>query len=210
MVEYPELPLTPEPLDRYIAATPGRRGKEPSPETRHGRYVALRRLYLFLEKRRRLPVDSYGPINPFRMIDPPRVPDKVADSLDISELQRVVDACRTPQEQALIGLLSDCGLRNNEIVTLTRENVGDEFITIKGKTGQKTIDITPELRDTLRMMSASGRVFTRPTDGKPYSKYGIWRLTSSILERAGIKKRHMGPHLFRHTFGRQSSVGGPA
>jgi site-specific recombinase XerD len=28
------------------------------------------------------------------------------------------------------------------------------------------------------------------------------------LERAGIKKRHMGLHLFRHTFGRQFIAGG--
>lgn len=198
---YSELPLDPETVEKYIFAVTS------SPEHRHGRFRALRALYHFLELRHRLPVDNWGVVNPVRQIKSPKVPRKLPASLDIPELQALINACQTPQDQALIALLSDCGLRAGEIVSLTRERIGEDFIKVTGKTGERDVSISPQLRDILLSLVPSGPVFLNPW-GKPFNADGIYFQIHQLLTRAGIKKRHMGPHLLRHTFGRQSIAAG--
>lgn len=200
--EFPELPLKPEPIEKHIFAL------DTTPEYRHGRFRALRVLYLFLERRHRLPVDPrYGVINPIREIKAPKVPRKLPASLDMTELQALINACQTPQEQALIALLADCGIRVGEIVSLTREKIGEDFIFVKGKTGERQVSISPELRDILLALVPSGPVCLNHL-GEPFTESGIYQVIRDLLNRAGIEKRHMGPHLLRHTFGRQSIAAG--
>ena len=201
--EFEELPRKPEPLERHIFAL------QSSPEHRHGRYRAIKVLYYFLERRHRLPVDPrWGVINPIREIKAPKVARKLPATLEISELQAVINACQTPQEQAIIALLADCGLRAGEIVSLTREKVGEDLISVIGKTGERQASISPELRDILLSLVPSGPLFLSPWTGQPMNTWGLYRMTNLLLKRAGIEKRHRGPHLFRHTFGRQFIAGG--
>lgn len=198
---YDELPQKPEPIDQFIYAVPGA-------EHRHGRFRAVRALYYFLEKRRRLPVDPHwGIINPVKQVTPPKVPRKLPASLDMNELQRVINACETLEEKALICLIADCGIRAGEISSLIAERVGQEFIMVRGKTGERQVSISPELRDMLLELAPKGPIFRNPW-GKRLSEDGIYRVIKIVLTRAGIKKRHMGPHMLRHTYGRQAVAAG--
>jgi len=109
-------------------------------------------------------------------------------------------------------VLADTGLRAAEICSLTREKVFDDYAIVQGKTGERQVSISPELRDTLLTMVPSGHIFVRGIGsryrGHPYDTDSLYLVIKKILKRAGINERHMGAHLLRHTHGRQYIAGG--
>ena len=207
---YPELPLTSEQLLKVLYP---RTRKPLSDEWRHGFYRTLKVLYRFLEKKHRLPVNQWGVVNPINDVKVPTPTKKLPASLDASEVQLAIDACQTEKEQACIALLADCGIRVGELVNLKREDIGENaegkgIILVTGKTGERSVPISPQVKDSLLLLEPSGPLFLNMS-GRPYTVSGIYQqIVRPILERAGIKKRHMGPHLFRHTAARQMLVGG--
>jgi len=195
------LPTTPEPLERHIKAIPG------SPELRHGSFRSIRALYRFLERRHRLPIDpQWGVQNPISLINPPRVPRKIPPSLSADEFTRLFAATETDQERALLLLSADCGLRGGEISSLKVESIEDEIIRVKGKTGERQVSISPEVRDTLLAVAPKkGYIFTGRF-GQPIPVDSLRDIVKDLLRRAGIDKGHKGTHMLRHSFGRQSVV----
>jgi len=195
-----ELPITPEPLEQHISSIKG------SPEHRHGSFRAIRALYRFLERRHRLPVDpQWGIQNPVSQMHAPRVPRKLPASLSLDEFTQLFAATENDQERALLLLSADCGLRGGEIASLQVENIGNEFITVYGKTGERQVSISPEVRDTLLAFAPEkGYIFTGRFG--PHTTKTLYHIVKNLLQRAGIKKRHKGTHLLRHSFGRNSLV----
>lgn len=196
-----ELPTKPGPLEQHIKSIEG------SPEHRHGSFRVIRALYNFLEKRHRLPVDpQWGVQNPVKQITAPRVPKKLPASLNADEFIRLFAATENDQERALVELCADCGLRGGEIASLQTENIDEDFIRVKGKTGERQVSISPEVRDTLLAIAPKkGFIFT-DSFGQPATVDSLYNLVKKLLKRAGIQKRHMGTHLLRHSFGRNSLV----
>jgi integrase/recombinase XerD len=214
---FPELPLSPEPIEAFINGLTRRqaaRTKNPrtwsnpdiSPIYRFTMFRALRSLYYFLERRRRLPIDpQWGVMQPFGKngIRAPKYDQhKPPASLSETEILQLWKACDNPRDQALIKLLLDSGPRSGELRSLTRENIGDDYIMVKGKVGQRQIWVNPQLCQELKALVKSGPVF-RDDQGKPLGKMGIYRVIQRLCHKAGIEKEHVGPHMLRHTFGRQ-------
>ena len=198
-----ELPISPEPLEEYIYSF------GPPPEYHHDAFRAIKALYFFLEKRHRLPIDPrWGVQNPIRLISAPRVPKKLPASLSALELQAAFAATKNDMERALILLCADCGVRGGEIASLRTEDIEKDLIRVRGKTGERLVSISPEVRATLLSIAPkNGFVFTAPF-GSPYTTTTLYTVVKAILKRAGIEKRHMGTHLLRHTFGRQAVAAG--
>ena len=198
-----ELPVSPEPLEHCIFSF------GPSPEYQHDAFRAIRALYFFLEKRHRLPIDPrWGVQNPIRLIKAPRVPKKLPASLSAPELQKLFAATENDMERAFLLLCADCGLRGGEIASLRAENIELDLIRVQGKTGERLVSISPEVRDTLLAIAPkNGFVFNTPF-GNPYTTATLYKVVKALLERAGIEKRHRGTHLLRHTFGRQAVAAG--
>lgn len=130
----------------------------------------------------------------------------------MAELEKVISATENDQEIALIQLVIDCGMRVGEIVSIEKENIGEEFILVKGKTGERQVSVSPSVRDQLLALVPSGPVFIRGIGskyrGQPHDEESLYFVVNRILKRAGIHKTHMGAHLLRHTFGRQSVAAG--
>lgn len=61
-----------------------------------------------------------------------------------------------------------------------------------------------EIRDAfLELNGSGGTAFANlfcDRHGNPYTASGVWAMVKSTLESIGVKKRHMGPHVLRHTF----------
>jgi len=136
------------------------------------------------------------------------------------------------RNRTIVGLLYWCGMRREEVATLDMRDIDydQRALTITSGKGdkQRTIPIRPELLDDLRIL-LQGRKIPRDKieDGKRVHtaapvfasariKKGetksidvsvINRIVKDAAEHAQVKnpnpsRRNVGPHLFRHSFGR--------
>jgi site-specific recombinase XerD len=194
----PELPMEPEPLEDFIGGIDG------EPETRHGYYRALRALYRFVCRRRRLP-------NPMEMIDPPRCPRKIMPTLEPRQMMELLNMAAGARDRALLSLYLDNGARVGEVVGLRKQDIGDSTIRVSGKTGQREIPISEETRRLLlAVISADGKseyVFLG-RQGKPLTRHGVYWIVRGYMMKAGIQRPKVGSHRLRHAFGRGYLVNG--
>lgn len=183
---WPTIPTEPEAIDKFLGSL-----RHLSPERRHGYFRFLRTLYKFLAKRLSYP-------NPIDQVDAPKVPRKTRPTLSMEEARAVLGADLPPRERAMISLLFVNGVRSGELCSLDAEGIGDGFITVSGKTGQRIVPISAEVGELLKDLATTGPVFLGRRGRM--TPCGIYQIIRPILEGLGITKRHMGPHLLRHTF----------
>jgi integrase/recombinase XerD len=107
------------------------------------------------------------------------------------------------QDRAIIELLIEAGPRASELCSIVKENIYDDRLLVKGKTGERMIEISPHVRDSLRNLipGNSGPIFWGRTN-KPLTGDAIYRLVSKYLAQIGITSGKRGPHMLRHTMGR--------
>jgi integrase len=156
-------------------------------------------MYHFLELRRRFP-------NPMTAIPRPKVERMVQKTLEISQLRQLLALPLAPRDRAIILLLIDCGPRAGEICSVTRENVKERSIVINGKTGQVEVPISPATHDLLVQLAPSGPLFWGPKG--VLNRDGIYKLVRKCLAQIGDTQGKRGPHMLRHTMGRQYMEGG--
>jgi integrase len=182
-----------------------------SPSTVHARYRALKALFRFLEKRRKIDRDA----NPILMLEAPSVPKTVRPYVTLPELRQLLATCGDDwigqRDRLILLLLFFSGLRLSEIAAL---QVGDldaaalEVVVRRGKGDKaRVVPMSPEVRPAL-----TAYLFQRPehrdelwlaSDGyggvtgalKPE---GIRQMIFRRCKRAGLPK--FGPHRFRHGF----------
>ena len=121
---YPELPTEPEPIEEFLSSI------NSTPETRHAYYRTLKALYRFTSRRHRLP-------NPIDLIDPPSCPDKVMPTLEPREMMRMLNAADNLRDRAILSLFIDNGGRTSELATLRKLNIGEDYIKVNGKRGER-------------------------------------------------------------------------
>lgn len=126
--------------------------------------------------------------------------DTIPDYCELDELDRLLNACQTPLETALITILPDTGLRISEFLVLTDEDVdweGEFVFAHREKTKKEGwIPISRRSLDALKEYLA----WRHSKDKKlfPYEYYDIWLWLKKLSKRAGMGNR-VHPHLFRHT-----------
>jgi site-specific recombinase XerD len=136
------------------------------------------------------------------------------------QIQKVLDSCdrRTAigkRDYALLLLLARLGLRAGEVVALTLDDIDWEagLMTVQGK-GKRMVqmplpsEVGSALADylsTARPSCASRRVFIRAT--APLRGFAnsiaICSLVDRALDRAGVRSKFRGSHLFRHSLASQ-------
>lgn len=145
-----------------------------------------------------------------------RAPKRIVPVLEWKEIEKilsVVDRETTYsgiRNKAMIRLLLDTGLRAAECVALTVDQAQEYLsgkIRVIGKGNrERLIRFDPTGIESMRnWLQIRGR--SRPTEarlfitdqGKPIPAKMLHTTVSRILERAGIRKSQMGPHLLRHT-----------
>jgi len=125
----------------------------------------------------------------------------IPEYCEIDELDRLLNACRTPLETALVTILSDTGLRiKSEFLVLTDEDIdweGGYIFAHREKTGKEGwIPISQRSLDVLREYLA-----WRHTKDKrlfPLEYNDVYQWLKKLGRRAGMGNR-IHPHLFRHT-----------
>jgi len=195
---YPELPTDPEPIEEFLASI------KSTPETRHAYYRTLKAFYRFLSRRQHLP-------NPIELIDPPSCPDKIMPTLEPREMMRILNVAETLRDKTILSLFIDSGGRTGELATLRKQNIGEDYIKVDGKRGERLIPISDETGRLLLVLSSTSSksdfVFIG-RKGTPLTRSGIYKLVHGLMIKAGIQGPKLGGHRLRHSFGKGYLVNG--
>jgi len=188
----PELPEDPAAIETFLGAL------QTSDETRHAYYRVLRAFYRWTSQRR-------GVNNPMLQIAAPKRLRKTPYSLTRAEIGWLLASPLSPRDRALVELLIDTGIRTTEAIRLTRDDILEETIMVSGKTGQREVPISPEVKQELLALGNSP-IF-KGTQG-PITRSGAYRIIRLAFKAAGIPAKKWGPHTLRHTFGRHYILAG--
>ena len=141
----------------------------------------------------------------------PEVPEKEQRYFTEDEMRKIINSV-TGQWRALFATMAGTGLRCGEVFGLHVEDLdlsscrisvrrsvwrGRE-VTVKTKSGNRTVNIEPALAEILRQHlngRTTGRVF-QTRNGTPFSKDSVRRKLVSVLDKLGLKSG--GLHAFRH------------
>lgn len=132
------------------------------------------------------------------------------DSLTREEYKTLLmDRRITPRQRLMFKVGFWHGLRVSELVSLTRENIADDYVTVqrlKGsmKTHQKyqvhpdpLLDEAVELRALYRESEPGEPLF-------PMTRSGVDKLMKRIAVRTGLPRHKMHPHALKHSIAMQT------
>lgn len=145
--------------------------------------------------------------NPAAPVDPPKVKRTLPAVPSRSQCARLLEACETPAESAVIGLLLMAGLRRSEMLALDVADVAADLsaIRVRGKGGhERAVPLCSELRDHLAAHLAvretrSPALITNRV-GERMQPTTFYRLFRRVLKRAALAGSGLTPHSLRHGF----------
>lgn len=141
----------------------------------------------------------------------PEIPQREQRCFTEDEMRKIINSLEG-QWRALYATMAGTGLRCGEVFGLHVEDLdlsscrihvrrsvwrGQE-VTVKTKSGNRTVDVEPALAEMLRQRlngRSAGRVF-QTRNGTPFSKDNVRRKLVSVLDKLGLKRG--GLHAFRH------------
>ncbi|MCT1683864.1 site-specific tyrosine recombinase XerD [Corynebacterium appendicis] len=157
-------------------------------------------------------------------VSPPKVGEKLPDTLTIDEVGRLLDACpdETPaqlRDKALLEVLYATGARISELLALVVDDVAEtrDFIKVTGKGDkQRIVPVGGAAQRALEAYLVRGRpalttgkshaVFLNKRGGA-LSRQSSWTIIKDAASRAGLDKA-ISPHTMRHSFATHLLEGG--
>lgn len=132
---------------------------------------------------------------------------EVADIMHLAEEGRDSTAMR---DMAILGLMLDTGLRVSEVCSLCmahgRNLLSNGFLTVIGKGNKERVIRPLVFNRTCLVDYLEAHQDAAPADplfysvrNNPMSPILLYKLVRSYLDKAGVNKTQMGPHLLRHT-----------
>ena len=137
-----------------------------------------------------------SPLAGLRFPEPPLPPKRPFSD---EEVRRLLAACRTPRQRAILLVLFDTGIRASELANLRTADVDVEggVLLIMGKGAKvRMVSVSGVALEALKecMDGANGTVFPELDHNHDRLHY----LLECIAKRAGVQGAY--PHRFRHTF----------
>lgn len=153
--------------------------------------------YHYLEKKQLIPI-----ITPtFPKVKFPR---KVRRILAAEEMTSLFAAAQSYERgpgpytmKAILTVLIDSKIRATELCTLTREKVFPDHIVVTGKTGERSVPISPETYDILTNLASEGLLFR--VEGRRMTREYLRVHLKELMHRAGLDGKKLGPHILRHS-----------
>ncbi len=146
-------------------------------------------------------------INPLATVPRPQRSRKIPAIPTPDECRRILAACVTPRERAVMLLLITTGIRRGELISLNCEDLAPDLssMTVTGKGNkQRCLPLPPVTREALRTYLAE-----RPEPGGPLilnqanrriGTTSLRRLFAQVVRRAGFAEREWTMHTMRHLF----------
>ena len=148
--------------------------------------------------------------NPFEFMEKIKKEKKQRRYFTSNELMRILKAARYGYDGSLILTLIDSICRIGELgfepedpkrhPGLRGIDVGDGYINVRGKTGQRKYHLNKRVCNELKKLAGSdeGYVF-KLENGNPVPTNTLKMRVRRIIARAGIKGVKVGPHTLRHS-----------
>lgn len=174
--------------------------------------------YLMIEKR----ISN----DPTLLIDAPRLGRKLPDTLDLHEINELLEAIdhsklEGPRNRAIIEVLYSSGLRVSELTNLKLSNLFLEtgFLRVVGKGNKerlvpigsdaiKYVNIyLQEVRSHQKIKKGEEDIVFLNRNGSRLSRVMIFTFIKNVAATAGLKKK-VSPHTFRHSFATHLIEGG--
>lgn len=168
--------------------------------------------------------EEYLKENIAKKVETPKCPKKVLKGFSVDEVQAMIDAFSYKnylevRNKAIIGILSDCGLRSMEVRNLLTMNVKEDRIVFFGKgRKERVVFISPALKRILLRYERVKKEYWKDkitTDhyflsyqGKELSHVGLDNIVKEAGKRAGIEGKRVSCHTFRHFFSVQCTLNG--
>ncbi|MFC4210660.1 site-specific tyrosine recombinase XerD [Pedobacter lithocola] len=164
--------------------------------------------------------------NPTALIEAPKLVRKLPDTLNIYEINALIDAIDASKPEgmrnkAIIEVLYGCGLRVSELTELKISNLSPqiEFIKVIGKgnnerlipiggTALKLVDIyITQVRVHVKIKKGNEDFIFLNRSGTKLSRISIFNLIKTLAASTGLKKT-ISPHTLRHSFATHLIEGG--
>ena len=207
-------------LEDYVAdlrrGSEGRKGLAASSASRA--LVVARGLHKFAVSEGVIAVDVAAGVSP------PKLGEKLPDTLSIEEVGKLLDACpaETPtqlRDKALLEVLYATGARISEVLALVVDDIAEtrDFIKVTGKGDkQRVVPVGGAAQRALEAYLVRGRpalssgkshaVFLNKRGGA-LSRQSSWTIIKDAASRAGLDKE-ISPHTMRHSFATHLLEGG--
>lgn len=152
------------------------------------------------------------PVSPFAKVKMPRADVVAKPAFDAADVRRLLKACQTARERALVLFLLDTGVRVTELCDLHVADVDIDRLTVLVQRGKgrkaRTVYIGSKTALQIRRylmergeLRADAPLFASETSNKhgaQLTRWGASKILRRIGDAAGV--RHCHPHTFRRTF----------
>lgn len=160
--------------------------------------------------------DGHLPTSPAARVRMPRVPEEIKPALTVTEIRRLLSACTTPRDKAIILCLLDTGCRAGEFLAWTVDDIDlrTGAVLLRKTKARKERQVylgAQSRRALLRWLAVHpwGDLPTAPiwlaTDRASHlwaqgalTRNGLHQLLTRLGDRAGVEQ--CNPHKFRRTF----------
>lgn len=159
---------------------------------------ALKKFYEFLQ------VGGLMRVDPTLRLERRKIPARLQRLLTVEEIERLIAACQTPFERALVEVLYATAVRVSEAVNIRLEqiNFASQILTVrKGKGGKdRIVPFGEHARAALcAHLGERAEGFLFEHGGKPYHTDRIRQVVREVAVRAHV--RGVSPHAFRRAAG---------
>ncbi len=132
--------------------------------------------------------------NPCKAVDTPKVKKQKRRYFGVDEIMRIIRACRGGVDEALVLTLIDSSCRIGGLSKLKGKDVGEGWIDVKEKTGDRRYRLDVRLCELLKSLADGDDNLVFGTSGS-----GLSMRVIRICKRAGLKGEKLGPHTLRHS-----------
>lgn len=137
--------------------------------------------------------------NPCENADRPRVEKKRRRYFTVGEMVRIIKACRFEQDKILVLTLIDSTCRIGELAGLRSRQVGESWLNLKGKSGERRYRCDSAICDKLKELGVNGEPIFKGRNGVEADVVSLKHRVRRVIKEAGITGSKLGAHTLRHS-----------
>ena len=145
-------------------------------------------------------------VSPTALIDSAEVPESIPEPVELSDIEKMVEAASSFRDKLLLELLYATGARRFELAKMKFSdiNLASKQVKIVGKKNKTRFvplhGIVIEMLMHWKKENTNDYIFPGRDGKSPLSTRSVNHIVNSIKEKAGLGEKNITPHKFRHSF----------